>query len=198
LPDLGQAGLVARLVGRFVVRNRSARQSGRLKEYVVQCEPLYWQIEVEKNEARRLASLDFESSIVAEDHGLVASAATAASATTVAATATAAAATAVAAAATAAAATESATATTAAAATRAVFARLGFIDGQRAAVVLLAIEARNRGLRLFVGAHLHESKALTAARVAVRNDFRRLHASVRREQLFQIRARCVVAQITYV
>ena len=58
MPDLGQAGLVARLVGRFVVRNRSARQSGRLKEYVVQCEPLYWQIEVEKNEARRLASLD--------------------------------------------------------------------------------------------------------------------------------------------
>src|SRR5262245_21976091 len=81
------------------------------------------------------------------------------------------AATAVAAASTAAA-TTPAVATAAAtttAATRALFARLGFVDGQRAAIVLLAVERGDRGLRFGVAAHLDKAEALAAAGLAIRD-----------------------------
>src|SRR5262245_31924331 len=80
---------------------------------------------------------------------LVAIAASAAAATTV--TATAAATTAVAAASAA-----------AATATGAVFAWAGFVDGQRAAVMLLAVQSSDGRLGLAVIGHLHKAKALAA------------------------------------
>src|SRR5687767_3673411 len=65
------------------------------------------------------------------------------------------------------AATRTATVTTAAARARAVFAGLGFIDGQGAAVALLTAHRGDRGLRLGVVAHLHEAEPLRSAGLAV-------------------------------
>jgi hypothetical protein len=133
---------------------------------------------------------------------LVAAAATAATttteSTTTAAT-TAAAATAAAAVATTAAATATTTvaaaATTAATATWAIFAGLGFVDRQLTAIVLLAIESADGGLRLIVAAHLHESEAFATAGVAIGDYLRRLNRAMLAKKLFQIRAVGVVAQI---
>src|SRR6266481_1689783 len=120
---------------------------------------------------------------------LVAIAATAAAAPTaaaaVSATATTAAATTV---------TTAAAATTAAA-TGAVFAGLGFIDREGPAVMLLAVKGGDCRLGLGIRAHLNESETLAAAGLAVGNDFGGLHGTVLSEQLLQVRARRVVAQV---
>src|SRR4051794_3243278 len=84
---------------------------------------------------------------------------------------------------------------TAAAATGAVFLGLGLIDGEVAAVVGLAVEGGDGGLRLGVAAHLDEAEALAAAGVAVLDDFRALDGAVLREQLLEVRAGGVVAEI---
>ena len=98
---------------------------------------------------------------------------------TAAATAAAVAAAATTAAAAPAAATTAAVATAAAAATaRAVFAGLGLVDGQGAAVVLLAVEGGDGGLGLVVAAHLDEAEALAPAGVAVLDDFGALDGAV--------------------
>src|SRR5438067_1113705 len=114
-------------------------------------------------------------------------------------TAAAAAATAAAAVTTAAAATTTATeptaATTAAAATRALFARAGFVDGQGATVVLLAVECRDGGRRLVIVRHLDEAEPLAAAGVAVVDDLCRDDLAVGAEQLFEFRAIDFVAQV---
>src|SRR4051794_29467173 len=125
----------------------------------------------------------------------IAAAATAAATTTAAVAAaatTAAAATVAAAATTAAAATVSTATATTTAATRTLFARLGFVDGQGAAIDLLAIEGGDDGLRLFIGRHLDEAEALAAAAVAIGDDFRALHGAVRAAELLEIRAGGVV------
>jgi cell wall-associated NlpC family hydrolase len=101
----------------------------------------------------------------------VSTAAAAASATTTAAVAAAAAA-----AAATTAATKSATAR---------FARLGFIDGEGSAFIILAIESGDRGLRLGVAPHFHEAEALAAAGIPVIDDFRALHGAMCREQLLE-------------
>ena len=62
-------------------------------------------------------------------------------------------------------ATTAAVTTTAAATARAVFAGLGFVDGQRPAAVLLAVQRGDRRLRFVVGAHLDEPEALAPAGV---------------------------------
>src|SRR5687768_11248323 len=134
--------------------------------------------------------------------GLVPAAAATAAATAVAAAATptAAATTAVAAATAAAAATATTVAAATAAATTAatILAGLGFVDRQRPAAVLLAVQRRDRGLRLVVATHFHEPEALRAPGHAVADHFGALHRAVLREQLFQVRARDVVAQVTHV
>src|ERR1700722_20015175 len=67
-----------------------------------------------------------------------------------------------------------ATTATAAAATtaaRTFLTWLGFIDGQGAAAVLLAVQRGNRRLGLAVSAHLDESETLRPAGVPVGDDF---------------------------
>jgi hypothetical protein len=92
-------------------------------------------------------------------------AATAAAAVTTAATAT----TTAAAVATTATATTTAVTTTAAATTTATagFLRLGFIDGEDAAIVFLAVQGCNRGRGFGIAAHFHESETLAATGLAV-------------------------------
>jgi hypothetical protein len=68
--------------------------------------------------------------------------------------------------------TPAAKATATTTATRAVFLGPGFIDGQSAAVVLLAVEGGNGRLRLFVRGHLHETKPFAASGVTVVDDLR--------------------------
>jgi hypothetical protein len=136
--------------------------------------------------AETCAPADDQNSITAAAK----SASTAATASAAAATATAASTTT---AAVAAAATTTASATTA---TGTVFAGLGFIDGQCAAIMFLTVELTDGRLGLRVAAHLNESEALAPARFTVADHFCRLHRSVLAEQLFKIRAVYVVAQIS--
>src|SRR4051812_24886281 len=100
---------------------------------------------------------------------LVPASSAAAASTAAAAVAAATAASATAAAATAA--TITASAATAAAAAGAIFARLGFIDGELPAVMFLAVEGCDRGLCLGIAAHLHKAEALAAAGVTVGDHF---------------------------
>jgi hypothetical protein len=118
----------------------------------------------------------------------VAATAAAAAATTVAAATTAA--TATVATATTAAATTVATATTAAtaAAARTVFTGLGFIDGQSAAFVHLAVERVDGGRGLIVAAHLNESETLAAAGFTVGNDFGAFDGAVSLEKFLKATA----------
>jgi hypothetical protein len=92
-------------------------------------------------------------------------------------------------------ATASAATTTAATATGAVFAGLGFINGESAAVMFLAVQ-RGNGCRCFrIASHLNETEALAAAGFAVADDFGRLHGAVLAEKLLKVRAVCIVAQV---
>jgi outer membrane receptor protein involved in Fe transport len=98
------------------------------------------------------------------------------------------------AAATTSAAAEATAATTAAATkstpatTRTILARLGFIDGQSAAFVLLSIQGSNRGLGFGIVRHFDESEAFAAAGVTIVDDLSAFDGAVRRKQLFQHRA----------
>jgi hypothetical protein len=103
-----------------------------------------------------------------------------------AATATAAATAAAAVATTATAASAATTTATAAESATAGFAGLGFVDGQSAAVMFLAIERADGGLRLGVAAHLNETKAFASAGFAVLDHFSRLNGSVRCTELFEV------------
>jgi hypothetical protein len=132
------------------------------------------------------------------DHYHLEAVAAATSATTTTATkaATASAAAAAAAAtATAAAAAES-TSAAAAAATATLFARLGFVHGQRSATMFLAVQGCNCSLCLGIGGHFHETKAFASAGVAVRDDLGALDGPMDRKEGLQCRAIHVVAQIT--
>src|SRR5688572_17157590 len=94
------------------------------------------------------------------------------------------------------AATAAATAAAAEATTAAALAGLGLVDGQRPAIVLLAVERGDRRLRLFVRTHLHEPEAFAPAGVAVADHLSAAHRAVLREQLLQLRAVHVVAQVS--
>jgi hypothetical protein len=72
-------------------------------------------------------------------------------------------------------ATAAAAATTAAGA---LFTRTCFVDGQRPAVVLLAIEGRDCRLRFLITGHFHEPEPLTAASVPIVDDLGRHHLTV--------------------
>jgi hypothetical protein len=74
----------------------------------------------------------------------------------------------------------------AAPAAAAVLAGLGLVDGQVAALELLAGQGRDRRLGLLVGAHLHEAEAAGPAGVAVHHDLGGLHPAVLGEQLVQV------------
>ena len=98
-------------------------------------------------------------------------------------------------AATATAATVAAT-TTAAATPAAVFARLGFVDGQRTPIVLLLMQAGDGLASRVVIRHFHETKALAAAGIAVLDDLRAAHRAELREQFFERRVGDVVTQVS--
>jgi len=110
----------------------------------------------------------------------VAAAATAAAAATEAATAAAAAADA---------------ATTTTAATSAVFARAGFVDGQGAAAMFLAVQGSDRRLGFLIGPHFDEPEPLGSAGVTVVDDLGRDNRAVLAKQLLELRAIDLVAQI---
>jgi hypothetical protein len=78
----------------------------------------------------------------------------------------------------------------------AFFARPGFVDGERAALVFFFVQAADRFLRGVVIAHLHEAKPLAAAGVAVLHDLRTFDRAELGEELFQIRTANVEAQIS--
>src|ERR1700730_16682623 len=86
----------------------------------------------------------------------------------------------------------------AAATTRALFARPGFIDGQRSAVVLFFVQALNRRQGGVVVRHFDESKSLAAPRVPILDHLRAADRAKRREQLFQVRIRHVITQIAHI
>src|SRR5688572_8232541 len=90
------------------------------------------------------------------------------------------------------------TAATAAAATATgtVFAGLGLVDGEGSAVEVLAVQGRDRGLRLGVAAHLDERETLAPTGVPVLNDLGGLHGAVLPTQLLEVRARGVIAEIS--
>src|ERR1043166_6394054 len=94
------------------------------------------------------------------------------------------------------AATTAATTVTTVSTARAILAGLGFVDGERAPAVLLAVERRDGRLGLGVATHLDEAESLASAGVAIGDDLRALHRAVRGEQRFQCRAIDVVAQIS--
>ena len=115
-------------------------------------------------------------------------------ATTTAAVATAATATAAAAAV----ATTATTTTAAATATGAIFAGLGFIDGQGAAFVFMAVECGNGRLCFGIRTHLDEPETFAATGVPVIDDFGALHGAVRTEQLLQSGAIDAVGEVAYI
>lgn len=121
---------------------------------------------------------------------LVASTATAASATTITA---ATAAAAVTAATTTAAATVS---TSAATATAAVLARLRFIDGQGTPTLHRFMQTVDRSLCICVGAHFDESETLTATGVAVGDYLSAFDHAVLGEHLFQVGTADIVTKIS--
>src|SRR5262249_21390394 len=72
---------------------------------------------------------------------------------------------------------------------------LGLVDGQGAAVHLLAVEGGDGGLGLLVRLHLDEGEALGLPRVTVRDDLGRLHPAVLPEQLLQVAGGDGVGQV---
>src|SRR5215210_1516849 len=91
-----------------------------------------------------------------------------------------------------------ATATTAAApaATAALFLRTGFIDRQRPALHLAAIESGDGFLRLLVIAHLHETEPLGTAGVALDDHLSGLHAAVRCKEVLQVAVANAVRKVS--
>src|SRR5438105_4051197 len=84
----------------------------------------------------------------------------------------------------------------AASGSRTRLARLGLVDGESAAVLLLAVERCDGALRLGVAAHLDEAEALAPAGVAILDDFGALHVAVRGAHRLQVRTGDVVTEIS--
>ena len=118
---------------------------------------------------------------------------TAAAATTAAATTAAVAA----ATATAAAATTAVAATTTTA-TAAIFAGLGFVDGETPSIMIVVVKTFDRRLRLGFRVHLHEAEPLRAIRVPIDDDLRALHGPELREQAFKVGLVHAVGEVAHV
>ena len=86
-------------------------------------------------------------------------------------------------------------AVTAATSRRPIFARLRFVDRQRAAVVVLLVKLCDRGAGGIFVIHLDESKALAAARVAILNHLGTAHRTERCEECLEALIGRLVAQI---
>src|SRR4029077_5044192 len=78
------------------------------------------------------------------------------------------------------------------------FTRTGFVDRQRAALVLLLIEPLNGRLRFGIGAHFYKTKPLAAPGLTILDDLRTGYRAILAEQLFQIRAAHRVPQIPHI
>lgn len=117
-------------------------------------------------------------------------------ATTAAAAATAVATATTAAAAATTAATTAVATTTAAAAT--LFAGPGFVDGQRTSVVLLIMQGADCGLGFLIAAHLNKGEALAATGIAILDHLSALNRAELAEQLLEVLATRVVAQVPHV
>src|SRR3979411_2483956 len=87
------------------------------------------------------------------------------------------------------------TTTPAAATTRAIFTRAGFVDGERPAVVLFAVHASDRRLGFLVVLHFDKAEAFAPTGVAVHDDLSTLNGAVFAENLVEVRAGDVIAQI---
>ena len=69
------------------------------------------------------------------------------------------------------------------------------VDGQRPAIVLLAVQRRDRGIRLGVVGELHEPETLAPTRLAIAHDLGRSHLAMLPEQLLEFRAVHAISQI---
>lgn len=76
--------------------------------------------------------------------------------------------------------------------------RPGFVHGNGATVQLFAIEGGNCRLRFRITAHFDKTETLGAARVAVDDDLRRLHRTMRAKLLFQHAVVDAIAKVAYV
>src|SRR4030095_16868654 len=88
-----------------------------------------------------------------------------------------------------------ATATTAA--TRTLFTRTCNVDGEGAAVHVLAVHGRDGFLRLFGRAHGHEAKAARAAGHSLHHQVGFDHRAVRREGVLQVVFSGVEGKVSY-
>jgi hypothetical protein len=79
-----------------------------------------------------------------------------------------------------------------------LFLGSGFIDGQGATVVLLAVQGRDGGLGLLVAGHFHKTKTFASARVTIVDDLSRHHRAVLGKQFLESRAVHVVTEIPHV
>jgi hypothetical protein len=98
-----------------------------------------------------------------------------------------------------AAAAESATTTAAAATTAATFfTGPGFVDGQGATAVLLAVEGRDSRLGFGVAVHFDKTKPLAAAGVTIIDDLGRHDLAMGAEQLLEFGAVHAIAEVSNV
>jgi hypothetical protein len=84
--------------------------------------------------------------------------------------------------------TKSTTTATTATTTAPLFAGTGFIDGQCAATMFLAVESGDSGLRLVIGSHFDEPKTLATAGVPIVDDLGRHNLAMLAKQLLELRA----------
>jgi hypothetical protein len=89
----------------------------------------------------------------------------------------------------------SATAATATTAATTIFPWASFIDRQRTATVLLAIEPLDGRLRLFVTTHFDEAEPFATAAFAILNYLGTFDSAIAGKQLLQFRAIDTIAQI---
>jgi hypothetical protein len=88
---------------------------------------------------------------------------------------------------------------TVSAATAAAFARrtfAGFVDRQRTAAEVIAIEGLNGRFHVLLGFHLHEAEAARAARLPIFDHLRGAHCAMSGKELLQILGRHRPSQIT--
>jgi hypothetical protein len=79
--------------------------------------------------------------------------------------------------------------------TAARFARFGFINLKRSAILLGSVQTADGRLRFFVAGHLNETETFALAAVAVFDHLSTNNCPELREQLLQIRATHAVTQI---
>lgn len=95
-------------------------------------------------------------------------------------------------------ATSAAAVAAASAAAGAGFAWLGLVDGEGSSAMLSAVEGVDGGVGLIVVVHFDETEALALARHAVSDDFCTDDGSVRREELLQLGAAGLIAEVSHV